>query len=125
MPTSSSTSRALLVGGNFCGAMLIAALPFAVHVLPSYMGAGVMFNSLPPFLTAFVLCGIAGGLFYGFIAIAASIVTHIIVIALLTKIRFVGGGGDGDLFYLVALFGTAAFCASALVAALFRYLRTA
>jgi hypothetical protein len=119
---SSSTSLSgLRIIGKFLWAFPLAALPFVAHILPLYLGGDVLFQSLSAFLIGFAVCGAAGGTVNGFFSIPAGVVTYGLATIVLTQIGFVGGGGDGDLFYLIALFGTGVFCLLALISAIVRH----
>ena len=92
-------------------------LPFAIHMAPRN---DVWFDSTVTFVAAFVAAGLVGGVSFGFVAVPASIVAYFISIAWLEHIHLLGSGGDGDLFYLLAMLATAASCVAATVGSALR-----
>src|SRR5215510_1467512 len=96
--------RVLRFFGGFLAALAIAVSPFVIHNAPHN---DVWFDSVLTFVSAFAVAGLVAGLAFGFIAAPATIVAYFISIAWLERAHFIGGGGDGDMFYLVAMFATA------------------
>lgn len=98
----------------------IALMPLIIHVSPTFFGREVVLNSEAKFFGAFLIAGVVGGGALGFFAALGAPIAFIIGMVALTKSGFVGNGGDGDLFYGVAMLGFGLFMVSALVAALAR-----
>jgi hypothetical protein len=113
--------RAARFIGTFLAALVVAVLPFALHIAPQ---SGVLFDSITTFIAVFVVTGLIGGLTFGFLAAPATIGAYFLSIAWLEHIHLIGirgDGNDGELFYLLALFATASSFAAALVGATLRW----
>lgn len=99
---------------------LIALAPFLLHGLNNAMGLHVFPDSVSVFLLVFVLCGVAAGALRGYSAMVGGPVAYVLAMAVLTKMRFLGGGGDGDMYYVLAFAGEILFCIAVGVFVLFR-----
>jgi hypothetical protein len=93
------------------GAVLVSIVPFALSHASS---------SMTEFLLWFGVCGLLGGLVGGYGAIPAAIAGYAIAISYLEHTGFVGGGGDGDLYYIAAIAGSACYCIAAAIAEVLR-----
>jgi len=113
----SKFDNAIRVGGRSLLAVVITILPFVIHVAPSN---GTFFDSTFTFVAVFVLAGLAAGIACGFYAVPASLVACFLALKWLEHTGFIGRGGDGDLFYLLALLGTAASFVATIVGAALR-----
>jgi len=103
--------RVAAMVGRLSGALLVSIVPFALSHAS---------RSMTEFLLWFAACGVLGGLVGGFGAIPAAIAGYVVAISFLEHNGFVGGGGDGDLYYLVAIAGSACFCIAACLAEVLR-----
>lgn len=98
----------------------IVLVPLALDVWPTHFGRSVTFDSEASFFGAFLVAGLLAGGALGLWAVLGVPIAFVIGMVAITKAGFVGHGGDGDLFYVVAFMGFGMSMVSALVAALAR-----
>lgn len=98
---------------SFFGALVVAAAPFAGYPLGLY-------DSVVAHLIAFAICGLAAGWVFGFIAIAAGVVTYPGAIGVFYYTGVMEG--DGVFVAIVGFWGSALFCVTALAGASVRLL---
>lgn len=102
---------------KFSAATLASLLPFAVHTVPYFSWGSVWFTSTFSFFAAFLMAGALAGALLGFMAAAAAPFGYAIAMVALTKLHFIGNGGDGDLFYVLALLAVCLYACAALASA--------
>ena len=106
-----SWSRAL-TGSTFLG-----LLPYLDRIAFTEQGIDLLGSLYPGWILAlFAALGALAGTIFLLRAALGGVISCAIGLALLTASGFIGGGGDGDLFYPFAALGSAFFSFSALIA---------
>jgi hypothetical protein len=98
------------------GSTVLGLLPYLDRMVYTVTGSQTPLGGLGIgwFVALFAVLGAVAGAAFSLRGALGGPVSCVIGLGLLTVIGFVGRGGDGDLFYVLGVFGSAVFSAFAL-----------